>query len=63
MCEVSVDLGFMVQGVDVGLVIEAVADAGEESAVTKDLEIWSQHHGLDLYGILLLVLDISSHVV
>lgn len=47
MCEVSVDLGFVVQGVDVGLVIEAVANTGEESAVTKDLAIRSQYHELD----------------
>lgn len=63
MCEVSVDLGFVIHRVDVGLVIEAVADAGEESAVTKDLEIRCQNHELDLFGILFLVLDVSSHVV
>lgn len=47
MCKVSVDLGFVIHRVDVGLVIEAVADAGEQSAITKDLGIRSQHHELD----------------
>lgn len=49
MCEVSVDLGFVVPGVDVGLMIETVADTGEESAVTKDLESRSQHYEMQLF--------------
>lgn len=38
MGEISVDLRFVILGIYVGLVIEAVADTGQESAVTKDLE-------------------------